>query len=55
MNEHIDEMIRKLQAIHYEWTCLIPRLTSQFRTNAETCRTYCEEVIAELNQMKEQR
>lgn len=40
------DTLRKLQAAHYEMTCLLPRLTPQFAKNLEVAREGLAEVIA---------
>lgn len=48
-------LIQKLEAIDYEWTTLIPRLTSAFRANAEICRQYTRDVLKVLRAMEPER
>ena len=44
----IEKIKRALEASEYEFTCLMPRLTPQFRKNAEACRELCREALKEL-------
>lgn len=46
--ETVKSLIEKVEAVQFEWICLVPRLSGQFRRNAERCNALCEEVLKEL-------